>query len=72
MEADDNTAASAPAQAGPAMPQNPYGGNPGSGLQFPPYCKPTPSVRSRNNYFPGSETLGPDARRQTGTTGTCS
>jgi len=44
------------------MPQNPYGGNPGSGLQFPPYYKPMPSVRSRNNYFPGRETLGPDAR----------
>ena len=53
METDDNTVASAPAQAGPAMPQNPYGGKPGSGLQFPPYYKPTPSVRSRNNYFPG-------------------
>jgi ribonuclease Z len=27
------------------------------------YYKPTPSVRSRNNYFPGSETLGKDEMR---------
>jgi len=45
------------------VPVNPYGGKPGSGLQFPPYYKPTPSVRSRNNYFPSSETLGPDEMR---------
>ena len=30
---------------------------------FPPYFKPTPSVRSRNNYFPNSEKLGPDEMR---------
>jgi len=42
---------------------NPYGGKPGSGLQFPEYDKPTPSVRSRMNYFPGSEELGPDEMR---------
>ena len=53
----------ASAQAGPTMPVNPYGGGPGTGLQFPPYYKPTPSVRSRMNYFPGSETLGPDEMR---------
>ena len=47
----------------PALPENPYGGKPGSGLQFPPYYRPTPSVRSRNNYFPASETLGPDEMR---------
>jgi ribonuclease Z len=35
------------------MPESPYGGKPGSGLQFPDYYKPTPSVRTRNNYFPG-------------------
>ena len=46
-----------------AQPVNPYGGGPSSGLQFPPYYKPTPSVRSRKNYFPGSETLGPDEMR---------
>ncbi|MGO8983152.1 MAG: guanitoxin biosynthesis MBL fold metallo-hydrolase GntH [Terriglobales bacterium] len=42
---------------------NPYGGGPGTGLQFPPYYQPTQSVRSRMNYFPGSETLGPDEMR---------
>ncbi len=45
------------------MPTSPYGGGPSTGLQFPPYYKPTPSVRSRNNYFPGSETLGQDEMR---------
>ena len=40
------------------MPVNPYGGGPGTGLQFPPYYQPTKSVRSRMNYFPGSETIG--------------
>jgi hypothetical protein len=44
-------------------PKNPYGGGPSTGLQFPPYYKPTPSVRSRMNYFPGSETIGPDEMR---------
>ena len=43
--------------------KNPYGGKPGSGLQFPPYYMPTPSVRSRNNYFPSSETIGKDEMR---------
>ena len=42
---------------------NPYGGGPGTGLQFPPYYKPTPSVRSRMNYFPGSEPIGKDEMR---------
>ena len=45
------------------MPVNPYGGGPGTGLQFPPYYQPTQSVRSRMNYFPGSETLGADEMR---------
>ena len=53
----------ASAQGAPTMPANPYGGGPGTGLQFPPYYKPTPSVRSRMNYFPGSETLAPDEMR---------
>ena len=56
MGTGDNTTTS-------ALPENPYGGKPGSGLQFPPYYKPTPLVRSRNNYFPSSETLGPDEMR---------
>jgi ribonuclease Z len=55
--------ASAQAPAGPAMPANPYGGGPSTGLQFPPYYKPTKYVRSRNNYFPTSETIGPDEMR---------
>jgi ribonuclease Z len=54
----DNTTASAPARADPAMPDSPHGGKPGSGPQFPPYYRPTPSVRSRINYFPGSEAPG--------------
>ncbi|MGI9516684.1 MAG: guanitoxin biosynthesis MBL fold metallo-hydrolase GntH [Pirellulaceae bacterium] len=43
--------------------ENPYGGGPGTGLTIPPYYKPTPSVVSRNNYFPMSETLGEDEMR---------
>ena len=46
-----------------SMPKSPYGGGPGAGLTFPDYFKPTPSVRSRNNYFPNSEKLGPDEMR---------
>lgn len=42
---------------------NPYGGGPGTGLTLPPYYKPTPSVKSRNQYFPGSEELGEDEMR---------
>ncbi len=53
----------AQAQANPAQPVNPYGGGPSTGLQFPPYYKPTASVRSRMNYFPGSEPLGADEMR---------
>jgi len=45
------------------MPKSPYGGGPGAGLTIPDYYKPTPSVRSRNNYFPNSEKLGPDEMR---------
>ncbi|MGA2255525.1 MAG: guanitoxin biosynthesis MBL fold metallo-hydrolase GntH, partial [Thermoguttaceae bacterium] len=45
------------------MPKNPYGGGPSTGLQFPPYYQPTKSVKSRMNYFPGSETLGADEMR---------
>ena len=44
----------------PTMPVNPYGGTPGGGIQFPPYYTPTPSVKTRNNYFPNSETIGAD------------
>lgn len=45
------------------MPKSPYGGGPGAGLTIPPYFKPTPSVKSRNNYFPNSEKLGLDEMR---------
>ena len=44
-------------------PSSPYGGGPGAGLTIPPYYKPTPSVVSRNNYYPTAETLGPDEMR---------
>ncbi len=54
---------SAQAQAGSDMPKSPYGGGPSTGLQFPPYYKPTKYVRSRNNYYPTSETIGPDEMR---------
>lgn len=43
--------------------KNPYGGGPGTGITLPPYFKPTPSVKSRNQYFPGSEELGEDEMR---------
>lgn len=42
---------------------NPYGGGPGTGITLPPYFKPTPSVQSRNQYFPGTEQLGADEMR---------
>jgi ribonuclease Z len=45
------------------MPKSPYGGGPGAGLTIPDYFTPTPSVRSRNNYYPNSEKLGPDEMR---------
>lgn len=45
------------------QPSSPYGGGPSTGLQFPPYYKPTPSVRSRNVYFPYSETVGKEKMR---------
>jgi hypothetical protein len=56
-------ATSAHAQTGPAMHTSPYGGGPSTGLQFPLYCKPAESIRSRNSYLPGSETLGTDEIR---------
>ena len=59
------TAAPAEAQVGPStMPKNPYGGRPAGGISLPPYFKPTPSVTgARANYFPLTETLGPDEMR---------
>ncbi len=55
-------AADAPQDAS-AADGNPYHSPPGTGLSIPPYYLPTPSVRNRNNYFPQSETLGPDEMR---------
>jgi ribonuclease Z len=57
------SAAAAESEPGANQPKNPYGGGPSTGLQFPPYYQPTPSVRSRMNYFPGNEPLGPDEMR---------
>src|SRR5579862_3354540 len=37
------TAKAAEPQPGADQPTNPYGGGPSTGLQFPPYYKPTPS-----------------------------
>lgn len=45
------------------LPVNPYGGGPGTGSTLPDYYKPTPGMRSRNNFFPLSEELGPDEMR---------
>ncbi|MBX7433684.1 MBL fold metallo-hydrolase [Mycobacterium sp. Y57] len=45
------------------MPTNPYGGGPGTGISLPEYFKPTPSVQSRNQYYPGTEELGADEMR---------
>jgi ribonuclease Z len=53
----------AQAQAAETGPRNAYGAPPGSGLTMPPDYLPTPSVRNRNNYFPQTETLGPDEMR---------
>jgi ribonuclease BN (tRNA processing enzyme) len=49
--------------ADPTTQKNPYGGKPGGGISLPPYYRPTPSVVSRNNYFPGVEKLGKDEMR---------
>ena len=45
--------------------KNPYGAPPGSGISMPPYYRPTPSIKNRNNYFPQSEPLGDDEMRIT-------
>ncbi len=55
--------AEAQAKTDSPQPVNPYGGGPSKGLQFPPYYQPTASVRSRMNYFPGSEQIGKDEMR---------
>jgi ribonuclease Z len=44
---------------------NPYGSPPGSGISMPPYYKPTPSIKNRNNFFPQTEQLGADEMRIT-------
>ncbi len=45
--------------------KNPYGGGPGTGITLPDYYRPTPGMKSRNNYFPLSEELGADEMRIT-------
>jgi ribonuclease Z len=47
------------------MLKNPYGGGPGTGITLPDYYRPTPSMKSRNNFFPMSEELGADEMRIT-------
>ena len=47
------------------MPKNPYGGGPGTGITLPDYYRPTPSMKSRNNFFPMSEELDADEMRIT-------
>ena len=43
--------------------ENPYGGVPSGGITYPPYYRPTASLKSNNNYFPGTETLASDEMR---------
>ena len=59
------TSAQTPGAAETACPdpENAYGAPPGSGLSMPPYYQPTPSIRNTSNYFPQTETLGPDEMR---------
>ncbi len=58
-------ALAANAKAEPGEEKNPYGSPPGSGISMPPYYKPTPSVKNRNNFFPQTEELGADEMRIT-------
>jgi ribonuclease Z len=44
---------------------NVYGAPAGSGISMPPYYMPTPSVKNRNIYLPGTEAIGPDEMRIT-------
>ena len=43
--------------------ENPYGGVPSGGITLAPYYKPTDSLKSNQNYFPGTETLEEDEMR---------
>jgi ribonuclease Z len=63
MDAALSTPAAAQATSSPES--NPYGSPPGSGISIPPYYRPTPSIRNRNNYFPQTEQLGDDEMRIT-------
>ena len=53
----------ADAKSEPCEVKNPYGGEPNSGITFPPYYKPTPSVVNANTFFPQMEELGNDEMR---------
>jgi ribonuclease Z len=44
---------------------NPYGPNPGGGISLPKYYKPGKSLRKRNLYVPGTETLPKNEMRVT-------
>ena len=44
-------------------PGNPYGGIPSGGISYPQYYKPTGTLKSNQNYFPGTETLGENEMR---------
>ena len=58
-------ALAADAPSNPSEEKNPYGSPPGTGISMPPYYRPTPSIKNRNNYFPQSEELGADEMRIT-------
>jgi len=39
------------------MRNNPCGSVAGSGISMPPYYRPTPSIKNRNNFFPQTEQI---------------
>ena len=53
----------APRSTNPTAPANPYGGVPSGGITLPPYYRPTPYLKSNNNYYPGMEPIGEDEMR---------
>jgi len=59
------SAAPAAAQTTSPPATNPYGAPPGSGVSMPPYYRPTPSIKNRNNFFAQTEELGADEMRIT-------
>ncbi len=63
MAAGTASSAAAEPAPNPLAPANPYGGIPSGGITFPPYYRPTPYLKSNNNYFPGLEEIGKDEMR---------